>query len=381
MTAKTKKTWRTARLGDVATLHRGYDLPIEQMRKGEHPVIFSNGKIERHDEYKIEGPGIVTGRSGTLGNIFYLSDNFWPHNTTLYVSDFHGNDPHFIYYMFKRLDLAHLNAGSGVPTLNRNHVHEIAVEVPEDRTEQKRIAEILSAFDEKIENNNRIIKALEEMAQAIFKEWFVKFRFPGHAQEEFVKGIPSGWSEKTIGDVATCNATNHSALSLPPVINYIDISSVKDGRIHRKDQITFETAPGRARRKAADGDITWSNVRPNLKQYALVLEPETNDVFSTGFTILTAREVPFSFLYLAVTTEAFISYLVNHATGSSYPALRSGDFETAKLLIPKASVLDLFDSQCEPMLRQIYILEQQNQKLAALRDLLLPRLMSGEIRV
>ena len=188
MTAKTKKTWRTVRLGDVATLHRGYDLPIEQMRKGNHPVIFSNGKIERHNEYKIEGPGVITGRSGTLGNIFYLSENFWPHNTTLYVSDFHGNDPHFIYYMFKRLDLAHLNAGSGVPTLNRNHAHEIAVQVPEDTDLQKRIAGMLSAFDEKIENNNRIIKTLEEMAQAIFKKRF----------DTSVENLPEGWEMKNV---------------------------------------------------------------------------------------------------------------------------------------------------------------------------------------
>jgi type I restriction enzyme, S subunit len=148
-------------------------------------------------------------------------------------------------------------------------------------------------------------------------------------------------------EVAVCNASSHSARSLPPEINYVDISSVAAGLITHKPRLAAEEAPGRARRRAAHGDIVWSNVRPNLRQYALVLDPDDDDVFSTGFSILSAKRIPFSFLYLAVTTDAFVAHLVNHTTGVSYPAVRPDDFERAKLLIPTDSLLEQFqDPYC-----------------------------------
>jgi type I restriction enzyme S subunit len=140
-------------------------------------------------------------------------------------------------------------------------------------------------------------------------------------------------------------------------------------------------APGRARRRAKDGDVIWSNVRPNLRAYALILEPDEADVLSTGFTVLSAKEIPFTWLYLLITTDSFVGYLVNHATGAGYPAVRPDDFERAAVIVPPKPLLTLFHEASELNFRLISQVDKQNQKLAEARDLLLPRLMNGEIAV
>ena len=163
-------------------------------------------------------------------------------------------------------------------------------------------------------------------------------------------------------------------------INYIDISAVKQGRIVAKNVMSSVEAPGRARRKAKSGDTIWSNVRPNLRAYALVLNPEEDNIFSTGFTILSPVAVPFTYLYLLVTTDEFVGHLVNHTTGASYPAVRPDDFERAIVLVPPRRVLKLFQDKTEPIYRLVYLLERETRSLSQARDLLLPRLMNGYLK-
>jgi type I restriction enzyme, S subunit len=237
----------------------------------------------------------------------------------------------------------------------------------------------LKPYDDLIENNRRRIELLEESARLLYREWFVYLRFPGHEHIKMVNGVREGWTPRTLGDVAETNPSSYQAKELPDEINYIDISSVAMGRIVSKTLMSGDEAPGRARRRAEDGDIIWSNVRPNLRAYALVLQPEDNDVFSTGFTVLAARAVPFTWLYQFVTTDNFVGHLVNHATGAGYPAVRPEDFERASVVVPAPTLLKLFHEATEPNFRLVSKLEQQSRKLAEARDLLLPRLISGEI--
>ena len=166
--------WRDTMLGDVVTLQRGFDLPTTERKPGDYPVIASTGPVGTHDEAMVQGPGVVLGRSGSLGGGQFIKMDFWPLNTTLWVKDFKGNDPRFCYYLLRSLDLAQFNAGSGVPTLNRNHVHPLPVTVP-PLPEQRAIAHILSTLDDKIELNRRTNETLEAMARALFKSWFVDF--------------------------------------------------------------------------------------------------------------------------------------------------------------------------------------------------------------
>jgi type I restriction enzyme S subunit len=167
--------WHDTTLGDVLTLQRGFDLPETDRKAGPYPVIASTGPVGTHEEAMVPGHGVVIGQSGSLGGGQFIEGDFWPLNTTLWVKDFKGNDRRFCYYLLKSLDLAHFNAGSGVPTLNRNHIHPLPVTVPKDPREQRAIAHILGTLDDKIELNRRMSETLEAMARALFKSWFVDF--------------------------------------------------------------------------------------------------------------------------------------------------------------------------------------------------------------
>ena len=143
--------WKDTTLGKIATLKRGYDLPKAKREDGEYPIIASNGISGFHNEFKVNGPGVITGRSGTLGAVHFERNDFWPLNTALYVKDFHGNDERFIYYFLQTMNLERYNAGSSVPSLNRNHVHSLPVKIP-SYDEQRVIAETLSSLDDKIDD-------------------------------------------------------------------------------------------------------------------------------------------------------------------------------------------------------------------------------------
>jgi type I restriction enzyme, S subunit len=270
--------------------------------------------------------------------------------------------------------------GAAQDNLSQEKLLSIKFPVPEFR-EQRRIADILSAYDDLIDNNRRRIALLEEAARMLYREWFVHFRFPGHEHVKIVDGLPEEWERRKVGDIAQTNGASYGAKELPDQINYIDISSVTKGRIVSRNSMSSTEAPGRARRRTRDGDIIWSNVRPNLRAYALVLQPDEADVFSTGFTTLSAIEVPFTWLYQFVTTDNFVGHLVNHATGAGYPAVRPDDFERATVVLPPKVLLTNYHEATEPSFRLIAKLDQQNEKLVQARDLLLPRLMSGEIAV
>jgi type I restriction enzyme, S subunit len=264
--------------------------------------------------------------------------------------------------------------------VSKSKFENIEFRVPGHLTQQA-ISKVLTAYDDLIENNRRRIGLLEEAARLLYREWFIHHRFPGHEHVPIIDGLPEGWVRTTLGEVAETNSESYGAKQLPEAISYIDIASVKQGRIISRTQMMATDAPGRARRKARSGDVIWSNVRPNLRAYALIMEPAEEDVFSTGFTILRPVSVPYTWLYQFVITENFIGYLNNHATGAGYPAVRPDDFERAEANIPTPQLLALFHEAIEPSMKMISKLNAQSDKLAQARDLLLPRLMSGEIAV
>src|SRR5688572_16460315 len=143
------------RLGDVLTFQRGFDITKSEQSEGSVPIVSSSGVTSYHNVWKVNGPGLVIGRKGTLGTVHFIRPNFWPHDTTLWVKDFKGNDPRFLSYFLKTLKLENFDVGASNPTLNRNHVHKIKILFPKKVDTQKRIAAILSAYDELIENNKR----------------------------------------------------------------------------------------------------------------------------------------------------------------------------------------------------------------------------------
>jgi type I restriction enzyme, S subunit len=187
-------SWKNEPLGSVATLQRGFDLPSRLRRPGAVPIVTSSGIEDRHCEAKVKGPGVVTGRYGTIGEVFFVPDDFWPLNTTLYVRDFHGNDPLFISYLLRTIDFHTHSGKSGVPGVNRNDLHEIAVPFPPTKTEQEAIAGALSDADALIESLEQLVAKKRQLKQGAMQELLTgKKRLPGFSRE---------WDEKRLGEVA-----------------------------------------------------------------------------------------------------------------------------------------------------------------------------------
>lgn len=187
-----KTEWMTKKLSEVATLQRGFDLPAQERVSGDYPLVSSSGISDTHHKSAVRGPGVVTGRSGNIGNVFFIEEDFWPLNTVLYVKDFHDNDPRFVFHLLKQFDLKRFATGTGVPTLNRNFVHDELVNIP-PLPEQQRIVGILDeAFDgiatakANAEKNLQNARALfESYLQAVFSQ----------------RG--NRWKQKTMEEIAT----------------------------------------------------------------------------------------------------------------------------------------------------------------------------------
>ena len=290
-----------------------------------------------------------------------------------------GVDARYLYYALHTAELNQYGYQRHFKLLK-----ECEIFVPSLET-QRRIASILGAYDDLIEVNRRRVALLEGMARGLFEEWFVRFRFPRHEAVPIVDTpdgpLPQGWAAQSLGQVADINVASIKSTNAPPEIGYIDIASVSPGQIDAVNWMPFVDAPGRARRVVRDGSIIWSNVRPNRRSFALVVDPAPDTIASTGFTVLDATAVSFAYLYHWVTTDKFVGYLVGNAGGAAYPAVTATTFERADVTIPTAALMEQFTALAAPMLRQAAILRESNKRLSASRDLLLPRLISGQLSV
>lgn len=292
--------------------------------------------------------------------------------------------PLFVYYQLQSpLKIGWIEkhtVGSTMPNLNTGIISQVPIEIPTLNLQHK-IASILSAYDNLIDNYRRQIKLLEEAAQRLYKEWFVDLHFPGYEHAKIVDGVPEGWEKKRLRDVANVNQENIAADYPYNYVHYVDLGSVNAGRILAKATYNKGDEPGRAKRRAKDGDTIWGMVRPNMKSYALVQHPDDTDVFSTGFAIISPVEIGFAFLHCYLTTDNYVGYLVNCTNGAAYPAVKPCHFEDSEIIVPTDETLKIFEFMAQSYFRNVYQLERQITLLTEARDRLLPRLMSGEIKV
>ena len=192
--------WEEKKCKDIAPLQRGFDLPVSNMIEGKYPVVMSNGIGGYHNEYKVKGPGVITGRSGTIGKLQYIDTDYWPHNTSLWVTDFKGNYPKFVFYLYQKLNLSKFGTGSGVPTLNRNDVHDTLIHIP-SHDEQKKISMCLDNLDHLITLHQRKLEKLKEYKKGMLQKMFPKngekipeIRFPGFDGE---------WKERKVSELCS----------------------------------------------------------------------------------------------------------------------------------------------------------------------------------
>lgn len=362
-----------------------------------------------HSEARAPAPGVTIGRSGaSIGVVSYIEADYWPLNTCLFATDFHGNNPRFVYYFLKTMDLAVHNSGSAQPSLNRNYIAPLHIRVPR-RPEQDRIADLLGSLDDKIELNRRMNETLEAMAQAIFRDWFVDFgptrrklagitdpvEIMGDLTSDPTRaaeladlfpitfgdnGLPEGWEAADLSAVADLNPESWSASRHPDSIEYVDLANTKWGRIECTAIYTWSDAPSRARRVVRSGDTIIGTVRPGNGSFAYIgIDGLTA---STGFAVLRPKSKPCTeFVACAAMARENIDRLAMLADGGAYPAVRPEQVLATSITLAPMIVIASFSELTRDLWRKLQAADVESQTLAAIRDLLLPKLMSGEIRL
>jgi len=390
--------WCETTLGSVVELKRGYDLPQREREPGHVPIVSSSGITDYHSVARVSAPGVVTGRYGTLGQVYYLVEDFWPLNTTLYVTDFKGNDPRFVSYLLRSLDYRPYSDKAAVPGVNRNHLHLAPVRVPRDVGEQRAIAHILGTLDDKIENNRRISATLEAMARALYKAWFVDFEpvrakmaghpsasapgdltdlFPDRLVPSELGDIPEGWRAAALDDIATF--LNGLAMQKFPAdggdtLPVIKIAQLRAGSTAGADRANLSIPSDYI---VHDGDIlfSWSG------SLECVLWAGGTGALNQHLFKVTSVRYPEWLAYLGVQQhlEEFRSVAAGKATTMGH--IQRGNLSDAMISLASDGLLESATKVIEPVLQESWKTRVECRTLGELRDALLPGLVSGALQV
>ena len=413
--------WGEKSLGDLLKFSNGKSSP-DRADSLPVPVFGSNGIIGRCEHENSPAKSLIIGRVGSYcGSVYYSNKPCWVTDNAIKATAINGHVPKFLFYVLDHLNLNSWREGSGQPLLNQSILKSICVDVPPIE-EQHRIAHTLSTLDDKIELNRQMNTTLESMAQALFKSWFVDFDpvidnalaagndipdalqakaakrkalgakrkpLPDGLQQQFpdrfvfteeMGWVPEGWGAGPISNLAKLNPESWTAKKHPEYITYVDLANTKDGRINDTTDYEFSQAPSRARRVLRAGDTIVGTVRPGNRSFAYI--GDDNLTGSTGFAVMRPTEQYHrSFVYLSLTQDETIRQLAHLADGAAYPAIRPEVVASHVVTLPPPQILSAFDTLTFTMLSTIEQNEVSNGTLASLRDTLLPKLLSGELRI
>lgn len=381
-------SWQDCTLGDVMKLQRGHDLPDRFRVDGPVPVVSSSGVTGRHNVSKAEPPGVVTGRYGTIGEVFYIDQPYWPLNTALYVVDFKGNSPRFVAYLLRNTLRNYRSEKAAVPGVDRNVLHLLKVRAP-DRTTQERITTILAGYEDLIENNKRRITLLEESARLLYREWFVYLRFPGHEHVKVVEGVPEGWERTTLG--GACQSLEDGdwiETKDQGVDDYrlLQISNIGVNEFVETGNFRYVTEQTFSRlncRQLLPGHMLIARMPKPIGRAWLVHEMPWKMITAVDGAIAMANPKiadPY-FLTYFINSPANLALCERRAVGATRPRITRRDVASLPLTLPPLRLQSQFREVVEPLNRQRQLLRRQLERLADARDLLLPRLMCGEIAV
>jgi len=385
---------RNVKFKDFIQLQRGFDLPKYDLVNGPYPVIGSTSIIGHHNQYKVEPPGVVTGRSGSLGQLQFIREKYWPHNTSLWVRDFKGNYPRYVYYFLKSLDLSNFNSGAGVPTLNRNHLDTMELLI-HPISDQHRIATILSAYDDLIDNNTRRIRILEEMAQAIYREWFVDFRFPVQEGVRMVESelglVPEGWQvielDKLTLDIIDYRGKTPKKLDSDwstegiPAISALNIKKGELIHLEKTKRVSEELYKKWMKSELESGDILMTSEAPLGELFFLV----TKKRFCLSQRVYCIRadssRIKPIILYFSLDSPLARNEIQSRATGTTVLGIRQSLLRKIPVITPPIHLQEKLEQPLSNIFRMRENLIDKNTNLRRTRDLLLPKLISGELDV
>jgi type I restriction enzyme, S subunit len=362
-------TWNKMNLGQVATLQRGYDLPYRLRSSGNVPVVTSTGVTDTHSEAKEQAPGVVTGRYGTIGQVFYIEENYWPHNTTLFIKDFHGNDPLFVSYLLRTIDFHSHSGKSGVPGVNRNDLHALRVRIP-PLPEQRSIATTLSDIDELLSALDRLITKKRDLKQATMQQLLTgKTRLPGFNGE---------WELKPFGDVVLLRRDRVDPRRSKLQEFCVELEHISSGSgvlignttINEQSSIKSVFSPG---------NVLFGKLRSYLRKYWLA---DTFGVCSTEIWVFVPKDnlITTEFLFQIVKTDKFVE-----ESGNSYGThMPRSDWKVVSLYqfpLPPLPEQTAIASILSDMDTEIATLEQRRHKTRDLKQAMMQELLTGRIRL
>ena len=370
--------WKKTFFDNVLRLNRGFDLPNDSIEEGPYPVVASTSSKAYHKAFKVEGPGVITGRSGSLGTVQYLEGRYWPLNTTLYVKNFKGNNERFIAYFLRTMRLENFNSGAGVPTLNQNHLHKLPVRIPDVITQHK-IAAILTTYDDLIEVNKRRIALLEKMAEELYREWFVRMRFPGYKNTKFAKGVPVGWEQVELCEI--CREASKNTKSGQHLSDrfYLPLDSLATKQMLPTDHYDHKAAQS-SLALFDKGDILFGAMRPY--QHKVIVAPFKGVTRTTMLVLRPEKDYLHAYCYLNLFQNSSIEYATLICNGADRPyVVWNRAMERMKVFLPLQKTLTEFERLAGPLLQSIREFYFIQKNLTKTRDLILPRLISGKLSV
>jgi len=371
-------SWKTEPLGRIATLQRGFDLPARSRKRGTVPIVTSSGVEDTHSEARVKGPGVVTGRCGTIGEVFFVRDDFWPLNTTLYVREFHGNDPLYVSYLLRTIDFHTHSGKSGVPGVNRNDLHEIVVSLPSTKAEQEAIAEALSDADALADSIENLLRKKRYVRQGAMQQLLNgRIRLPGFAKS---------WSKELLRSIVRTPVTDGPHLTprfLTAGIPFLSVNNLVDNKIDLTDlrYISNEDHAVFSRKcKPQTNDILFGKAASVGRVAFVDLELEFNVWSPIALIRVGAEHVP-RFVYYQLQSADVVTQIELLTNSSSQGNIGMGDIEQLVLQLPCweeqaaiARVLSDIDAE-------IVTLETQLSKARELKRGMMKELLTGRIRL
>ena len=376
-----KCEWKKVKISDVCKICYGKD--HKQLLDGNVPAYGSGGIIRRVNKSIHEKKSVLIPRKGSLDNLFFVDPPFWTVDTLFWTDiDETKINPAFFFYQLKTLDLASKNVGTAVPSLTTSVLNDIEINLP-SMDIQKQIAAILSALDEKIAINREINENLERQISEIYRVWYQKYVCAvGLPLVESEYGlIPQGWHYSLVGEL--CKSISISHKFDAEKLIFLNTGDIEDGRFLHANYMAVSDMPGQAKKTILPGDILYSEIRPINKHYAYVTFPSEDYVVSTKLMVIRASGIDSRRLYHYLTTEDVITKLQMEAESRSgtFPQIRFDNIRKLPILIADDVTEAAFTTLLHTVYDQIEHNNSENEKLASLRDSLLPRLISGEIDV
>lgn len=351
--------WKECTLGDILTFQRGHDLPKRKMTGCGYPVAGSNGIIGYHSEFTTESPAITIGRSGNVGNPYIYYEPIWAHNTTLYVKEYKNVIPEFAYYFLKTLDLSSYAGGSAVPTLNRNHIHTLPIRIP-DMQSQNQIARILKVLDDKIEINVQINRNLSEQATTLYKKLILD-------ADDCREGVLADIADIVMGQSPKGDTYNEDGNG---TVFYQGRAEFGDRFPTRR---LFTTDP---KRIATENSVLMS-VRAPVGDINVAYE---ECCIGRGLCSVRSKDNHQSFvLYTMYSLKK--QFEVYNGEGTVFGSINKDSMNGMTIQIPKDEIMDEFEELVSPIDTMIKANYDANSRLVAMRDSLLPKLISGELDV